>query len=173
MDEIIPEDFNEEEPKWRKPLIISIAAFLIVLIATYTLFSLGNILGLLESKKVENNQLITKDIKIVFQNSTLEKIQEEYFSNQHREIKACLFGSVENKVYKINNVIFPEIIRANVIHIVSPRCKEGTLIDFHSHPWHSCSASDQDLSVFKELKPINPDLLMVVMCATNRFSIYT
>lgn len=58
--------------------------------------------------------------------------------------------------YIIESVSFPEVICANVVHVVSVPCPTDVLIDLHSHPVAQCLASEQDVSVLRELQRQNP-----------------
>ena len=82
-----------------------------------------------------------------------------------------MFGRQEGSSYIISKVEFPEIIRANVIHVVSVSCPVETLIDLHGHPINSCLASAQDVSVYEKLKQYSPDLRMMIMCSSTRFAL--
>ncbi len=165
------EELNQEipDPWWRKPLIIVAGIFLLLLIISLS-FS-DAIDGIIQSKQVKQNILYFQNSTIIFEGNTLEQLQKEFINNEHREIKACLFGAQKDSSYIISNVEFPEVIRANVIHIVSVQCPANTLIDLHSHPINQCLASGQDISVYNKAKEGNPNLRMMVMCSSSRFAL--
>ncbi len=169
--EISPEELEIEvpEPWWRKPLIIIIGIFLLVLIVSFTLSDV--LQGIIQSRPVENNKLLFGNATVIFENSTLERLQQEFVANEHREIKACLFGRQQDSSYIVSSVGFPEVIRANVLHVVSVSCPINTLIDLHSHPINQCLASEQDVSVYNKMKESNPSVRMMVMCSQHRFAI--
>ncbi len=160
---------EEPEPWWRRPVVIFIGVFLLILVFSLSFSDVFQ--GIVQSKSVKQNALFFPNSTIVFENDVLESLQDEYISNEHREIKACLFGSVDDGHYIISNVSFPEVIRANVIHVVSVSCPENTLIDLHGHPINSCLASEQDVSVYGELKQRNPAIRMMIMCSSTRFAL--
>ena len=168
---INPEELEQPlpEPFWRRPLLMIVGVFLIVLFLSLSFPD--TLQGIIQSKVVKDNKLIFPNATILFENNTLELLQEEFIENEHREIKACLFGREENNTYIIERVEFPEIIRANVVHIVSVSCPIDALIDLHSHPINSCLASEQDVSVYESLKQANPSLRMIVMCSSTRFAL--
>lgn len=160
---------ESEQPLWyRQPLIILASLFLLFLVISFTFTDA--IQGIIQSKVVINNQLVFPNATIIFANGALELIQQEYLSNPEREIKACLYGEVNNSLYYIARAVFPKILRANAIHVVSSQCPD-VLIDLHSHPINSCLASDQDIAAYKELKTTNPDVRMLVMCSKSRFAL--
>jgi proteasome lid subunit RPN8/RPN11 len=128
-------------------------------------------MGIIQSKSLRNQELIFRNTSIIFEGDTLQQLQTEFISNEHREIKACLFGTQTNSAYIISKVEFSEIIRANVVHVVSVSCPINTLIDLHSHPINQCLASDQDISVYDKAKNSNPQLRMMVMCSSTRFAL--
>jgi len=172
FDGIDPEELEapeEPEPWWRRPVVIVIGVFLLVLVFSLSFSDVFQ--GLVQSKSVKQNALFFPNSTIIFENDILEKLQDEYISNEHREIKACLFGSVDNGHYIISDVSFPEVIRASVIHVVSVQCPENTLIDLHGHPINSCLASEQDVSVYNKAKESNPNLRMIIMCSSTRFAL--
>jgi len=158
------------EPKWKKPLIMILGVFLVFLILGYYLVVSDALIGIINSKTVQDSVLQAKGVKIIFQNSTLELLQQEYLKNQKREIKACLSGKVENNEYIINSISFPKVLSASVAHIQTPGCHEA-IIDLHSHPINRCVPSNQDLRNFGRNKRTNPELIMMVMCWKNRFSV--
>lgn len=162
-------DELEEQSWYRKPLLVISCLFLVFIIISLSF--IDTIQGIVQSKTVRDGKLVFPNSTIVFANNTLQLIQQEYLSNPEREIKACLFGSINASVYYIERVEFPRIVRANVVHIVSVQCPSNTIIDLHSHPINSCLASEQDVAVFKGLKSENPALKMLIMCSRNRFAL--
>ncbi len=144
----------------------------IALIALIALFGLVHFLdNFIVSRTVKDQVLHFQDLTIIFQKGSLNKFQEEYLENQHREIKACLFGKKQGSTYYIDKVSFPEIINADVFHVESFACPENTLIDLHSHPVNSCIASEQDIKVMNKLRENNKDFLMMIMCGLERFAL--
>jgi hypothetical protein len=171
LEGINPEDLEQPIPEspWRKPLIFVLGIFLLLLIVSFS-FS-DTLSGLIQSKKVSQSALYFPESTVIFEGNTLELLQKEYVSNENREIKACLFGTKAGSSYIISRVEFPEIIRANVIHVVSVPCPVETLIDLHGHPINSCLASAQDVSVYDKLKQSNPVVRMMIMCSSTRFAL--
>lgn len=164
-----PEVIDDLPPWYRKPLIMAGAVFVTLLIASLT-FS-QTIEGIVQSKKVAERTLIFTAATIIFTNSTLEQIQQEYLANPQREIKACLFGTKKEPHYYIERVEFPKILRANAIHVQSISCSQDVLIDLHSHPINSCLASDVDIGSLKDIQAQNPQTRMVIMCSKTRFAL--
>lgn len=172
FDGIKPEELEfpeQPDPWWRRPLVVIVGIFLLVLI--FSLSFQDAIMGIIQSKSLRNQELIFRNTSIIFEGDTLQQLQNEFISNEHREIKACLFGKQANSAYIISKVEFPEVIRANVIHIVSVPCPINTLIDLHGHPINQCLASEQDISVYDRAKQSNPQLRMMVMCSSTRFAL--
>ena len=169
LPQVRSEEIDEELPpsRFRVVLIALLGVFLIILLVFWTFSDV--LQGIVQSSVVRENVLNVGGARFVFQNGTLKALQEEYVSNQDREIKACLFGYSDNSVYYIESVRFPQIIRANVLHVVSVRCPINAVVDVHSHPINKCLASEQDLSVYRELKERNPLVRMIVMCSQSRF----
>src|SRR5574341_767345 len=168
---ISPEELEQEvpEPWWRRPLYI--AAGIIILLLILSLSFSDAIMGIIQSKSISNHEVIFGNATIIFEGDTLGQLQKEFINNEHREIKACLFGEQKDSSYIISKVEFPDIIRANVIHVVSVPCTIDTLIDLHSHPINQCLASEQDIEVYDNAKQSNPELRMMVMCSSTRFAL--
>ena len=159
------------EPKWKKPVILALGIFLIVLILGYYLVVSDALIGIINSKTVKNNVLQSNGITVVFENNTLEVLQEEYIAHQGREIKACLFGEAADTKYHVNSISFPKVLSATVVHISTPGCPVDAIIDLHSHPINRCVPSQQDLRNFAVRKQTIPELLMMIMCWKNRFAV--
>ncbi|MBW3019479.1 hypothetical protein KY329_04835 [Candidatus Woesearchaeota archaeon] len=158
----------EEEEKSPRVLIGIIGGILIILLVSYFLFSdiLSQTIG---SEVVQNNTLLVGNYSIYFEGNTLAQLQQEYLGNQEREIKACLYGKVKGRNYYVENVTLPEIIDADVMHVKTAGCFGDPIITLHSHPVKKCLASQQDIDNFR--KAINPELLLMVMCDTDRFAV--
>lgn len=171
LDDINPAELEAPIPesKWRRQVLIIIAVFIAILVASLSFFDI--VQSIIQSKTVEGNKLVFPNAAILFENNTLQQLQKEFIANEHREIKACLFGSQDNETYIISSAEFPEVIRANVLHIVSVPCPVDTLIDLHSHPINQCLASDQDLFVYTASQQNNPNLRMMIMCSSTRFAL--
>ena len=171
LEGINPEELEQPIPEspWRKPFLFVVGIFLLLLVVSLS-FS-DTFSGIVHSKRVKQSALYFPGATVIFEGETLQQLQNEFIAHEDREIKACLFGSKEDSSYIISKVEFPEIIRANVIHVVSVSCPVETLIDLHGHPINSCLASAQDVSVYEKLKQSNPDVRMMVMCSSTRFAI--
>ncbi len=157
------------ESPWKKPFLILVGIFLLFLIVSLSYSDM--LQGIIHSSRLKENVLYFPSATVIFEGNTLEELQKEFIAHENREIKACLFGRKEDSAYIISKVEFPEIIRANVIHVVSIPCPVDTLIDLHGHPINQCLASEQDVSVYEKLKQSNPVLRMMVMCSSTRFAI--
>ena len=168
---IDPEELEQPIPEspWRRPFLFVVGVFLLLLIVSLS-FS-DTFSGIVHSERVTDSVLYFPNATIIFEGSTLEQLQNEFITHEDREIKACLFGSKEDSSYIVSKVEFPEIIRANVIHVVSVPCPVETLIDLHGHPINQCLASAQDVSVYERMKQSSPFLRMMVMCSSTRFAI--
>lgn len=168
---IDPEELEQPIPEspWRRPILIVIGFFLLMLVVSLSFYDALS--GIIHSERVTDSALYFPNATVIFEGNTLVQLQDEFITNENREIKACLFGSKEDSSYIISRVEFPEIIRANVIHVVSVPCPIETLIDLHGHPINQCLASAQDVSVYERMKQSSPDLRMMVMCSSTRFAI--
>jgi hypothetical protein len=169
---------TELEPKWKSYAIRITAIVLLLLVLSYFLVISGayeQIMGLFTTK-TENKGIITAgNVTLEIQPEVLKKLQDAFLQHQDREIKACLTGTYDStkKYYTISEIKFPGIVSADVVHITTDECPSDTLVDLHSHPVNYCTASDTDIKTYTMSKNSNPNLLMVVMCNTNRFSVYS
>jgi hypothetical protein len=170
--DISEEELLEElpEPKWKKPLLLLIGFFLLTLIVSLSFsYYVSNIIT---SEQTTNNVLMFKNETVTFEGNTLKLLQQHYLDNEHREIKACLYGIKEYTNYRVTKIEFPRVIDASVHHVRAIPCPINTLIDLHSHPINSCLASEHDVTIYNEFrKPSNPDLRIMIMCSKNRFAI--
>ena len=171
LDGINPAELESEIPESRlKPYVVGAIGLVLLVLTVSWVFS-DFLQSHVESEPVRDNVLEFGATRVIFDNNTLAALQNEFVQNQHREIKACLFGSIDDKTYRIEQVLFPEIIQANVAHIVSVPCLDEIIIDAHSHPVDECLASDQDISVLRDLQRKNSAVRMLVMCGQERFAI--
>jgi len=166
------DEINEQPSVLRRVLIRGIGLFLIILIIVGFILA-ETLLGVIGSVQIDSVRLTHPQATITFTPAALNSLRAHYIANEHREIKACLSGNITADAYAIDTIFFPPINSASVVHINTPRCPQETLIDLHSHPVRRCLASEQDLRVYRSLLPTNPDLLMLIMCSTTRFSVYT
>lgn len=170
-----PEEEIQEFEKESRLKKIFISFFLLFLILSYFLVSpsIFSILeSLFESNTVEGNTIILEDYIIIFTGNTYDDLQKNYYKNQSVEFVACLEGKKEAKEYTIQRIYLPEIFDQSFDHISFKPCSETTIALLHSHPYRRCIASQQDLITLNNLKEINPERLMVIMCDPNRFSVY-
>ena len=168
--EEIEREIKEPEPKWRKLFFVFAGIFILLIVLSWT-FSY-ELSGYINSKKANNNVIDFGETKIFFKEGVVSKIVDEYQNNEHREIKACLSGEKINGDYIIGGVMFPDIVRANVLHVMSAGCPENTIIDLHSHPINECWPSEQDILTYDIIKRQNPAIRMMIMCSRNRFALF-
>lgn len=160
---------DRPEPWWRKPALLAVGILLAFLV--FSLSFLSTAMSIAPSRPVEQNVLHFPNITIVFQDDTLESLQSHYIDNQEREIKACLSGSIDNSIYYVSKIDFPEVISASVAHVHASGCSDGSIIDLHSHPVHNCIASDQDVSVLDSYRARDESKQMLIMCSLTRFAL--
>ena len=135
-------------------------------------YPIGNILlGQLESDPLQGDRINLDDFSIIFEDGLEKEIRNLYLSEQKVEFSLCLLGRKEGKDYYINSIFKPKQVgRFN--HVSFEPCSKETLILFHTHPYKSCIASTTDLNTLKGSKERNSDVIMVVMCEPERFSVY-
>jgi proteasome lid subunit RPN8/RPN11 len=167
------EETIEEESKLKKIMLLIIGLFLVALLLSYIFvqYPLGNIIaGQTESTPLQQNTLVLDTFSIHFLNNTAEQLRNIYFSEQRVEFSVCLQGTKE-KDYFITSIYEPKTFSQTFNQVVFAPC-EDSLIILHSHPYKSCIASTTDIELLKKSKEKNKDVLMVVMCEPERFSVY-
>jgi proteasome lid subunit RPN8/RPN11 len=174
MDEIqdLP---DEEESKLKKVFVFVIGVILILLMVSFIFvgYPLGSILeGQIESNPLKGEVIKLDDFSIIFAKSTLERLQEIYFSEQEVEFSVCLLGEKIDEDYFITSLYQPKMFDQTFNHVSFESCSSETKIILHSHPYKSCLASDTDINTLKNTRVKNKEALMVVMCEPKRFSVY-
>ena len=168
-----------QESKSKKILIIIIGLFMILLILSWGFmrYPLDNIIeGQLRSKSIEQDKIILKELTIIFLNNTEHLLSEIYTSEQEInlvETSTCLLGFKQENNYYVESIYYPEIHDQSFRHVSFSSCPTDTLIMLHTHPFKHCLASETDTETLKKAQKTNENLLMIIMCEPNRYSIYT
>ena len=172
--ELTPEE--QRRIKIKRFFIYVFTIFTLVIVVLYMLMAndFHDILaGLLVSTTITNDfKMEYKDYTITFAKDVYKNLKNLYFANARNEFKACLSGTVKDNNYLITSLEVPLIYSQSVFHITSSTCKEGTLIDLHSHPYKHCVFSQQDIVSYDLIKKSNPDILLALMCEPDRFTFY-
>lgn len=159
-----------------KKAIIAFSALLIIFLflsITYLQYPLfGIIEGQIESRSVDNNILQMKDFRVVFTDNAMESLKDSFSINQEVETSRCLLGEKNGEDYFISEVYTPKIYEQSFRHVTSEPCSNNTLIMFHTHPYKSCIASSTDLNTLNSNQKTNPDMIMIIMCEPDRFTVY-
>ncbi len=163
-----------DEPWWKPYFIRVIAVILILMIASLALFSVGveRVISVVEAPRIGGNTIEMKGVRITLGENVLLRLRDEFLSHPEREIKACLYGNKKGTDYAITSITFPTVLSANVMHISTEGCPTSALIDLHSHPINQCIPSEVDINSYNARKGSNPDLVMMIMCNTDRFAVY-
>jgi proteasome lid subunit RPN8/RPN11 len=171
---VADEHHDEEHSKFKKVFVFVAGLIMILLMLSFVLVSypIGNIiLGQLESDQLNGNRIDLDEFSIIFENGTEKEIKEIYFSEQKIEFSLCLLGRKQGNNYHINSFLKPnQVGRFN--HVSFEPCPSDTLILFHTHPYKSCIASSTDINTLEKSKEKNSDVIMVIMCEPERFSVY-
>ena len=180
LNKIAQEEYHkgpeEDKYNWIKVVIwFLVGIFLILLIISFVFvtYPTGNIIeGRLESNPVRNNIIDLNEFDIIFEENSLEKLQSIYFDEQKVEFSVCLTGRKLNNNYHINDLYKPVTYSQSFNSVSFEPCNKETLIILHSHPYKSCIASQVDINMLRSNQQRNKDVLMVVMCEPDRFSVY-
>jgi hypothetical protein len=168
------EEEQEEDSLLKKIMLVVIGGFLALLFFSYVIiqYPLGNIIaGQSESTPLHNNVLVLDDFNIVFLEGTAAQLEQIYLNEQRVEFSVCLQG-IKEKDYFITSLYKPKTYSQNFNHVSFEPCVDSLII-LHSHPYKSCIASQTDISLLEQSKKENKDVLMVVMCEPQRFSVYS
>lgn len=169
-----PSEEIEEKPSiFKKVFIAIISLFLLFLFITY-FFSNGIIIDYILSKSVsyspENFIINAKKITVVFDESTLDKLNNLYKTNEGKELKLCLKGETLNNAYSVNDFYLPKQNRL-FNQVSAEYCKE-TIIDLHTHPNDNCVFSNVDILTYRKMTLSNENLALGLMCNVNKFNFY-
>ena len=171
---MIEDNFEEKQPILKRIIVIFMAIGLILLIMSYILASypLFPILASLsESEIAENRTIEFNGFSIIFTKDTYEQLQEYYNEDLSVEMAVCLKGEINND-YIIDEIYQPIIIEQQVDHVTFRPCSSDSIILLHSQPFRHCIASEQDLITLDQVKKRNSEVIMVIMCESDRFSVY-
>ena len=168
------EDMDEHHSHFKKIYLYFIGGLLILFMLSFIFvtFPVGDILaGKIESDSLVNGKIESDDVVIVFSDDVLEKLQKVYAADQSVEFSLCLQGSREGDVYIINSLYQPKTYSQQFNQVSFESCKD-TLVLLHSHPQKRCIASQTDLNGLKNARLENSEIIMLVMCSWDRFSVY-
>jgi hypothetical protein len=169
-----PEELREDS-KWKKILVGLTGIFLLFLILSYFLVSYPIypiLASIFESKVAENKKIELDKFSIIFTKNTYNELQEHYNKDLSVEMVVCLKGEIKGD-YIINELYQPEILEQTYNHVSFKSCSQDTIILLHSQPFRHCIASKQDMITLNIIKERNEDSIMVIMCESDRFSVYT
>lgn len=168
-------DLDEPPKKASKIVLIIlgiIGVFLMISFIFVTYPISGIIKGKLDSTLLENNQLKLDTFSIIFEDNSAQILESMYYEEQKNEFSVCLSGEKIDGDYYIDSLYQPAQRRSfNQVSFES--CSPETLMILHTHPYKRCAASSADLVMLAGSKERNEDVLMVVMCEPDRFSVYT
>jgi len=166
----------QKESKLKKAFIIvgGILMGLLVVSFVFVNYPIGSILGSqIESKIIINSVINLTNFSVSLENSTYEKLKDIYFKNQKTENAVCMLGYEKNRIYHIESLYQPVILSKSLTRVVFQPCSNDTLIMLHTHPYKECLASDTDIQTLNKTKQENPNILMVIMCESNRMAVYS
>jgi len=174
--EELPELFSEES-HYKKYFVLVGGIFLLLLFLSYFLLgpnTMSIIAGSFESDTVNENSLMVEaeGVNVSFSSNVYATLKQMYLDNPEHEFKACLHGSIDGGTYSIDKVSVPTMFEQEFDHVVAEPCPPDTLVDFHSHPEKHCIPSYHDVQLLRTLQESNGDMLMAVMCGTDKITFY-
>mgnify|MGYP003973198369 FL=1 len=173
--ELEDEEIIKNKTKKKRILTISVLLIALVVINSYSGYHIINYINtLMVSTTIDNNFELDLNFggKIDFDKKTFSKLQNYYFKNQELEFKACLTGHKKENNYYVTGMYFPKMIQQTVHSVRAEMCNKETIISLHTHPYLSCTFSEQDMKTYLKFKITNPNSIYGLMCAKNRFTFY-
>jgi proteasome lid subunit RPN8/RPN11 len=171
------EEYDVEPPKWRKPLIIVIGIFLIILTISYVLpssriyhISIGKIVS--EQLDPSFSAPLANGKEVIFEEGAYNQLRTLFFAEQENEFAVCLTGEVQDGNYLIDDLYVPTIFDQSHTHVSSQRCNEESIISLHTHPLLSCLFSDTDINYYRSISKDNKEMIIALMCDVDRFNFY-
>lgn len=168
---------EETENKWKKPLVIVIGVFLLILILGY--FALGPefyayVEGRIATQEIgqDSSLMLKNEKRVVFHAETYELLKRLYAATQTHEFKACLEGYKEGTNYYVTGMYIPKTYSESVYHVTAELCNASTIVSLHSHPPDHCLFSDADKQSHEYFRQINREGLSGMMCGEKRFGLY-
>ena len=170
-------DYEEEESPYRKYWVGAGAIVLLLLLVSYLLLAPVQhvVEGQLSSQSIRGQILRLADKEIIFLGNTTDVLPLIYQENQFdklQETALCLMGDHKDSVYVVKDIFYPEIIDQSFDSVRFTSCPQDTIIMLHTHPFKSCKVSQTDIETYNKVSSYNPDVLMVVMCEENRYTVY-
>ena len=172
------EEWDEEEVEeslWKRVFVIGGGVLMILLMISYIFVSFPMdkiIAGWSESDVLINNVVDVGEFLLIFENGVEKDLQELYFDEQKKEFSVCLKGDLTNGNYHIDSLYVPTMFEQTYNHVSFEPCDKDTIMMLHTHPYKSCVASATDMNTLRKMQSVNPEVVMVVMCESERFSVY-
>ena len=170
-----------QEEKWYYHIgvkVLSVSMAIMFVLWIFAGFPIGGIIrGQIESTPLESGTLKLDEFTIEFEEEVLFELLDLYYANQAYEFSVCLQGEFSENFllkdsYYIDSLYVPLIYEQSYSHVQFESCSSDTLIMLHTHPYKSCLASSTDLDTLASSQILNPDMVMLVMCEPERFSVY-
>lgn len=165
---------EEESPKRKWPFVlVTILMCIMLLTWIFMQYPLSTVIaGQLRSGSVKGTTLETLGYAIQFEQKTLDTITTAWYANLNQETTLCLHGKQVNTTYYLSYAYQPEIFEQSFKHVRHAPCDNETIMMFHTHPYKSCLASSTDLNTLKNAQERDEDILMMIMCEGNRYTVY-
>jgi hypothetical protein len=170
---------DTNHPRYLKGKLVAVFGLLMVLFLTlYLVFAPIQhvVFGEFISQSIEQNKLTLGDVSIYFPDDVAKELSFIYQSEQESrrvESSVCLRGFFDSGTYSIDEIFYPLITYQTYTEVSFKACPDDTLIMLHTHPANNCEASRVDRMTLRKRQYMNENVLMIIMCADNRYAIYT
>lgn len=165
---------SRKNVRFKKFFIRSIAVFLVFLMLSFIFLSAPVytfIYGFVGSSRIDDNN------EIVFRNSVVVSFEEEVllflqelYDPLGDERAVCLLGEIKEDVYFVDDYYKPVVFDRAWNRVSHAPCSDETIIMLHTHPLKRCNPSRTDENTLRITQISNPEIIMMVMCGSRRFS---
>ena len=169
-------ELEEEHRKTKRLRIIFlrvVAVLLVLLMLSFIYLSAPVytfIYGFAGSSRVVDNEITFRnEVTVFFDEETLAFLQELY-DPLGDERAVCIRGEIKDDEYFVEDYYKPRVFERAWNMVSHEPCDEDTIIMLHTHPFKRCAPSRTDENTLRITQSRNPEIIMLVMCGTRRFS---
>ncbi len=168
----IPE--KKPNPRLKRFKVVFLAVFMVLLMVSFIYLGYpvySYIFGLAGSSKVDSlDEAVFRDSVVVSFDEDVLSFLEELYDPFGDERAVCLLGEIRGNEYIVSDFYKPVVFDRAWNRVSHEPCGEDTIIMLHTHPFSRCAPSRADETTLRRSQVNNPDLIMLVMCGSRRFS---
>lgn len=165
---------SQRNERFKKYFIRGVAVFLVLLMLSFIFLSapvFNFIYGFVGSSRVDsNNEIFFKNSAVVSFDDDVLLFLQELYDPLGDERAVCLLGEIKEGVYFVEDYYKPLIFDRSWNSVSHAPCSDESIIMLHTHPLKRCNPSATDRVTLIRSQQANPDIIMLVMCGSRRFS---